>query len=109
MIPSEIKWKKEWFQSLKYVPRSFWRSMENRRRFLDEIKIKLQIFKPSDWGNIPSKRLHDLGAYTLLCKYYNNSLFNCLSSVYKGIEIFFLSDSVRYQMGQKMVQIHPQI
>lgn len=57
--------------------------MENRRRFLDEVAMKLNIKNPRDWGKVTTRRFFELGGISLL-KYYNRSLFACLQSVYKG-------------------------
>ena len=57
--------------------------MENRRKFLDEVAIKLNIKNESDWGKITTKQIYELGGAGIL-HYYNNSVFHCLESVYKG-------------------------
>lgn len=70
------------------LPSRFWNSMENQKRFMDEIASKLCIKYPSDWGKVTGRRIHELGGNTLLRGYYNGSLFACLQSVYKG-KFFF--------------------
>lgn len=59
--------------------------MENRKKFLDEIAVRLNIQSPSDWGKVTQQHIYDLGGSSLLSNYYNGSLFACLKSVYKGI------------------------
>lgn len=76
----EIDWKREWFFQL---PRSYWQSTENSRKFLDEVAIKLNIKNPSDWGKVTNKVMHEYGGAGLL-KHFNNSLFDCLKFVYEG-------------------------
>lgn len=58
--------------------------MENRKIFLDQLALKLNIKKPSDWGKIPVKKVQEHGGNALLLTYYKGSLFHCLKSVYKG-------------------------
>lgn len=59
--------------------------MENRKQFLEEVKTKFQIKKPSDWGKLSTQQFIKAGGATLLTKYYDDSLFKCLQSVYDGI------------------------
>lgn len=80
----DVTWKREWFQNITKVPNSHWKSMENRRKYLDAIAIKLNIKTPSDWGKVAIRHVYSLGGYGIL-SYYNGSLFTCLQSVYKGI------------------------
>jgi hypothetical protein len=67
------------------LPKSYWKSMENRKNFLDETAKKLNIKTPSDWGNITKLQFQKLGGNSLLSNQYKGSLFKCLQSVYKGI------------------------
>lgn len=90
----EVKWKRDWFTQ---VPRMHWQSMENRRKLLDEIAIKLNIKTISDWGKVSLQQFREHGGTGIL-NYYNWSLFDCLKSVYNGIfELNF--ELQRYQMG----------
>lgn len=59
--------------------------MENQKKFLDELAMKLNIKNPSDWGKFTTRLVYELGEGSLLTSYYNNSLFTCLQSVYKGL------------------------
>lgn len=79
---TEIKWDPKWFSR---VPRSYWNSIKNRRNFLDELAIKLDIKKSNDWGKISHRHFNEFGGRSLL-SYFNGSLFCCLQSVYKGQE-----------------------
>jgi hypothetical protein len=87
ILIKDTNWKREWFTKL---PKSYWKSMENRRNFLDEIAKKLNIKTPSDWGKVTNQQLFEHGRSSLLGHYYNGSLFKCLQSVYKGIYSIFL-------------------
>lgn len=62
-----------------------WKSMEDRRKFLDKVAIELNIKKASDWGRVTSKQFFEFGGAGLLFNYYNGSVFDCLTSVCKGI------------------------
>lgn len=76
---------RKWFSR---VPKSHWYSVENQRIFLDEVAMKLKIKKASDWGKVGAKYLYALGGAGIL-KYYNDSIFNCLQSIYKGRVFLF--------------------
>lgn len=69
----------EWFSK---SSQSFWKSAENRKKFLDNMATKLNIKKPSDWGKVKRKDLHTNGGSSLLN--YNSSVFSSLQSTYKG-------------------------
>lgn len=73
------------------VPKSYWNSMENRRTFLDSIAAKYNIKKPSDWGKLKIGVIYENGGTTLMKNYYNDSLFVCLQSVYKGQSSYKIS------------------
>lgn len=90
------------FHSLQ-VPKSHWKSIENRKKFLDEVAIKLDVKTPSDWGKVTKQRFCEVGGSRIL-SYYNNSLFYCLHTVYKGNPNSPVPYR-RYQMETRMV--HP--
>lgn len=64
--------------------------MENRRAFLDDVKMKYQIKEPSEWGKITIQDIRELGGGSFLSYYYNNSMFRCLTSVYPGFHLFLM-------------------
>lgn len=70
------------------LPPSYWKSVENRKNFLEGVVIKFNLQKPKDWGKITVQNIYDCGGSPLLNKYYKGSLIACLQSVYAGI-IFF--------------------
>lgn len=78
---ADVEWKREWFSNL---PKTYWISVDNQKKFLEEIKVKLNVNHPSDWGKIQLRKIYALGGRTLL-KYYRGSLFTCLQSIYTGI------------------------
>lgn len=69
--------------------------MENRKHFLDALATKLNLHNPKDWGKVSTRTFWKLGGRGLL-RYYQDSLFNCLQSIYKGDEILYLSNTTRY-------------
>lgn len=58
--------------------------MENRKKFLDDLALKLNITSASEWGKVSHKQFCDMRGVGIL-KYYNGSPFHCLQSVYKGL------------------------
>lgn len=63
---------------------------ENRRKYLDEIALKLNINNPSDWGKISTRELRRAGGASLL-NCYNNSIFETLQSIYEGILLIYIN------------------
>lgn len=57
--------------------------MSNRKKCLDEIKIKMNIKNPKDWGKVTISQIRELGGGSLLT-YYGGSTISCLQAVYKG-------------------------
>lgn len=67
------------------LPSHFWKSTENRKKFMNEIANKLNIKKPNEWGKVTLRRIYELGGSSLLAGYFNNSLFSCLQATYQGM------------------------
>lgn len=65
-------------------PRSYWKSKENRRKFMDGVAKKLNVKSPMDWGKVTIQQVFELGGGTLLSRYYKSSLYYCLQSIYEG-------------------------
>lgn len=86
LLTKDIEWKRDWFQN--------WSAVENRRKFMDEMKVKFKVEKPSDWGNVSLHSLREAGGSSLLSYYYNNSLIKCLREVYPGIWILHLNAKI---------------
>lgn len=84
-LHKDVNWKQEWFLNCSKVPNSYWKSIENRRNFLNEVASILGIKSPKDWGKITHRELREVGGSGIL-NYYNGSLLDCLRSVYKGIQ-----------------------
>lgn len=82
----DIDWKKDWFSNIPHFPRSHWTSLENRKKFLDELAVKLNIKNPSDWGKVKTHRIVELGGSSVL-KHHNGSLLELLRSSYTGFHL----------------------
>lgn len=91
----------EWFSK---SSQSYWKSAENRMKFLDTMATKLNIKKPSDWGKVKRKDIHEHRGSSLLN--YNRSVFNSLQSAYKGI-YFLISHSIDIQWKQEWFSSTP--
>lgn len=104
----DIKWNREWFPNLHRFPKAHFKVMENRKKFMDDLAVTLNIKKPRDWGNITLKQIHELGGGPLLNNYYRGSLFACLQSVHRGMNqistyFFFFTLAKRYHLEKRMV------
>lgn len=75
----DIEWNKNWFSNL---IKSDWKATENRKNFMDELALKLNIKSPKDWGKVRLRTIYEQGGGALLNKYYGGSLFTCLQSLY---------------------------
>jgi len=63
-------------------PRSYWSSLENQKKFMDQIGVQLGVRDNLDgWYSISSSSLLPLGAGSLLTR-YNGSLSKLLAAVY---------------------------
>lgn len=49
---TDIAWKREWFTNLPRFPKSHWESLENCRRFMDELAVSSSIASLHDWNKI---------------------------------------------------------
>lgn len=83
VVTLDVAWKREWFPALPTFPKAHWNSVENRRKFLDKVKVKHNITEPNDWGKLTTRDIKKAGGISLLKK-YKGSLFACLQSVYNG-------------------------
>lgn len=63
--------------------KDYWSVKHNRIQFLEQIRSTFDIEYPSDWGKVTAKDIKKSGGSSLL-SYSNNSLFQCLKSVYPG-------------------------
>lgn len=107
----DIEWKKEWFFHIPRVPKFHWESIDNRRKFMDEIATVLHIHHPSDWGKISHAQICELGVDSILNRYYDASLFKCLQSLYKGVVLSRICVIYyhRYFMAKKLVSKHSKV
>lgn len=60
----------------------FWRDRENQIRLLKEIASKLQILKPSDWGNISCELFIQNGGRSLIRRF--GSVYKTLNATFPG-------------------------
>lgn len=90
---SYAKWNNEYLVAVSNVPKSYWNSAENQRKFLDEIKNKFHIKEPRDWGKVTVRDIQSAGGISILERYYQRSLFKCLQTVYRGFFIYGTSHS----------------
>lgn len=95
-IYKDVEWQREWFSNPFHVAKLYWEHAENHKIFLDKIATHLHIKSPSDWGKVTTRHLRQFRFGNFLKKFYNNSLFTCLSFVYKGSIIHFFILTVRY-------------
>jgi hypothetical protein len=68
-IYPEYNWKKpkkrkEWH----------WDDVNNKRKFFDELAVKLDVQKPEDWNNVKVKTVIQMGGKFIKARTYNNSL-----------------------------------
>ena len=86
---------KEW-SSQRQLPKNYWHSIQNQKKFLDDFAIKMNLKKPEDWKTISHQKIIDHGGRGLL-KYYP-SLLECLSTVYPDKE-FTIKNLSRYPVN----------
>lgn len=98
-----MEWKREWFSNMHSFPNMYWKSKANRRKFLDQVAVKLKIQKPSDWGKVTKIQFHEYGGGYLLNNFYRGSPYDCLSSVYEGFCCMFILLIKRYNMEKGLV------
>lgn len=109
------EWKLESIsQDFAKLARSDWQSIQSRRKFFDELAIKLNINNARELGKVTQKQICEYGGAGIL-NYYNGSVFDCFQSVYKGIVEFKYNKEIallisnRNQMEARMVSSSSQI
>jgi len=97
---SEHKWQLWKFHA---VPRRFWDSKENERRFLDWLGEKLGYKRMDDWYQIDILNISKNGGLGLITYKYNSSPYNLLTSVYSEHNwiIFNFSTSLSRHLNWK--------
>lgn len=53
---------------------------------MDDLALKYNVKEPKDWGKVKILHVRDSGGGSLLKNYFNDSLFACLRSIYKGFQ-----------------------
>lgn len=66
----------------------FWNEKTNQLRFMEDLKKKLGIKNPSDWGKITLKTVSENGGRTLI-KIHGGSLLKTLQALYPGSKICY--------------------
>lgn len=74
--------------------------MENCKKFLDDVAMKLNIKTPRDWGKVSQRDFYKLGGSSLL-SHYNSSIFDCLQSIYKGSKLCKLVFIIKILNGKE--------
>lgn len=95
----------EWW---KILPKGYWESDSNKKKFLESVKGKFEIKTPSDWGKLTFKEIRESGGGTLL-KIHNNSIFETLKVVYSGLNFDEVNNSIRNIVAKRMVPRNPKI
>lgn len=72
----------EW--RFRQVPRDFWASKQNQRRYLDWLGRQLSFSKKEDWYRLTPSLLTANHGTTLLANYYRGSVPNLVSSILEG-------------------------
>lgn len=74
-----------------------WASLEEQRRFLDQVAEKYHVRTADDWAKVGTKEICDMGGSGLLSRY--SGIFACLRSVYgatyKGMPLTALGSTSR--------------
>ena len=70
------------FENLKINRNIFFKSIENQKKFMDDLFIKLKLKSNDDWMKVPRKMIIKNGGESLLYYYYSNDLKKLLSTIY---------------------------
>ena len=70
------------FQYIKIPTKYYFSSMENQRKFMEELFEKLQLKTLDEWLTITKKKIFLNGGYYLVKNVYDNDLNKLLSSIY---------------------------
>ena len=69
------------FEKIQPTSMEFFNSIENRRKFMDDLYIKLKLESMDDWLNISSVSVSKNGGYSLLSR-YSHDMSKLLQSLY---------------------------
>jgi hypothetical protein len=78
-IYSEFEWNPRTFA--RSVPQHHWKQIKNQRELFDYIAVTLGVEKQEDWYLLKGQSIKKL-AGGLINDYYNNSIYEALSSIY---------------------------
>lgn len=59
----ETKWKREWFSNRPRLSKEYWNSLENCRKFMNEIANSSNIVSASDWRKVSLALIRNSGGY----------------------------------------------
>ena len=74
---------------LKYKPIHYWKSIENQRKFLDQLFVKLQLKDLSDWLVINKQKVITENGGSTLLKYYKNDIQKLFRTNYSNYKIIW--------------------
>ena len=69
-------------QELLKKERNYFSSIENQRKFMDNLFQKLNLKTLNDWKNINTQTLYENGATSFLSRYYSNNFHKLLLTLY---------------------------
>jgi len=67
------------------VPSTFWKNLDNQRKFFDWVAKQLHLKKPDDWYQVSPKEINKMGGSTIMGM-YSGSLYKALQSIYQDVE-----------------------
>lgn len=62
----DIAWKREWFINFPLYPVTFWKSIENQRKFFHEIAAEFSIKSALDWKRITAALVRKKGGQVVI-------------------------------------------
>ena len=70
------------FDNMKMNVNEYFKSIENQRKFMDDLYSKLNFVSLNEWLFTPKSVIVDHGGFSLLSYYYENDMKKLLSSIY---------------------------
>ena len=67
---------------LSFNSNEYFKSIENQRKFMEELYMKFQLISLDDWMKISKKMIDQNGGYSLIHFYYSNDFHLLLSSIF---------------------------
>ena len=63
------------------MPRSYWEKLDNQKKYINWLKIKLKIKNHDDWYSISIEDFKKTNGYALLISYYGGSIYQLLKKL----------------------------